>query len=257
LSLIDPTESRSVAVYAHRALGISDAVTGNHDGAYANFRAAFDVHGGPVHYHASIAALPELAAAAVRSGHQQQAAEIVENTVRSVGTRSVRARVLIHHSQALLADPNHAETHFRAALALSTPANQPFEHARILLDFAEWLRRRRRIAKARQLLNECHGIFRRLEAQPWVTRAEAELRATGAQVAAVEPQAFAELTPQQQQVVRLAARGRTNREIGENLFLSPRTVSSHLYRAFPKLGITARSQLRDLLDAAAAGSSRT
>lgn len=257
LSLIDPTESRSVAVYAHRALGISEAVTGNHDGAYAYFRAAFDVHGRPLHYHASIAALPELAAAAVRTGHQQQAAEIVENTVRSVGTRSERARALLHHSQALLADPNHAETHFRAALALSTPADQPFEHARILLDFAEWLRRRRRIAKARQLLNECHGIFRRLDAQPWVTRTEAELRATGAQVAAVEPQAFAELTPQQQQVVRLAARGRTNREIGENLFLSPRTVSSHLYRAFPKLGITARSQLRDVLDAATAGSSRT
>jgi tetratricopeptide (TPR) repeat protein len=256
LSLIDP-ESRSVAVYAHRALGISDAAAGNHDGAYAHFRSAFDVHGEPVHYHASIAALPELAAAAVRSGQEQQAAEIVENTIRSVGTPSVRARVLLHHSQALLADPDHAETHFRAALALSTPSDRPFEHARILLDFGEWLRRRRRIAKARHLLNECHGVFRRLGATPWVARTEAELRATGAQVAAVEPDAFAELTPQQQQVVRLAARGRTNREIGENLFLSPRTVSSHLYRAFPKLGITARSQLRDVLDAATAGSSRT
>ncbi|WP_240197057.1 helix-turn-helix domain-containing protein [Nonomuraea lactucae] len=46
----------------------------------------------------------------------------------------------------------------------------------------------------------------------------------------------------------LAARGLTNREIGERLLLSPRTVSSHLYRSFPKLGVTARSQLRDLVE---------
>lgn len=62
------------------------------------------------------------------------------------------------------------------------------------------------------------------------------------------PDALAELTPQQQQIIRLAARGLTNREIAEKLFLSPRTVGSHLYRSFPKLGITARSQLRDLLE---------
>ncbi|GAA1085851.1 MAG: helix-turn-helix transcriptional regulator [Actinomycetota bacterium] len=250
LSLIDPAESRSVAVYAYRALGVSAAVTGNHEDAYACFRAAFGADGGPVHYHASVAALPELTAAAVRSGRHHQAADVVECTVRSGETHSVRARVLIHHSQALLADPDHAETHFRAALTLSGPADRPFEHARILLDLAEWLRRRRRIAEARPLLHECHNVFRRLGARPWATRAEAELRASGAQIAAAEPAAFGELTPQQQQVVRLAALGRTNREIGESLFLSPRTVSSHLYRAFPKLGITSRTQLRDVLDAA-------
>lgn len=60
--------------------------------------------------------------------------------------------------------------------------------------------------------------------------------------------ALLRLSPQQQQIVRLAAHGLTNREIGERLFLSPRTVGSHLYRVFPKLGITARAQLRDLLD---------
>ena len=55
------------------------------------------------------------------------------------------------------------------------------------------------------------------------------------------------LTSQQRQIIRLAARGLTNREIGERMFLSPRTVGSHLYRSFPKLGVTTRSQLRDLL----------
>jgi DNA-binding CsgD family transcriptional regulator len=71
----------------------------------------------------------------------------------------------------------------------------------------------------------------------------------------VVPSAFTELSPQQQQIVRLAARGLTNREIGEKLFLSPRTVGSHLYRVFPKLGITARSQLRDVLEGTLTGTS--
>jgi DNA-binding NarL/FixJ family response regulator len=69
------------------------------------------------------------------------------------------------------------------------------------------------------------------------------------------PSAFTELSPQQQQIVQLAARGLTNREIGEKLFLSPRTVGSHLYRVFPKLGITARSQLRDVVEGTLSGAS--
>jgi DNA-binding CsgD family transcriptional regulator len=58
---------------------------------------------------------------------------------------------------------------------------------------------------------------------------------------------LSQLTPQQRQIVILASRGLTNREIGDRLFLSPHTVSSHLYRSFPKLGITARHQLRDVV----------
>jgi DNA-binding NarL/FixJ family response regulator len=56
-----------------------------------------------------------------------------------------------------------------------------------------------------------------------------------------------ELTPQQRQIVRLAAAGLTNREIGDRLLLSPRTVASHLYRSFPKLGITDRYKLREVI----------
>jgi DNA-binding NarL/FixJ family response regulator len=59
--------------------------------------------------------------------------------------------------------------------------------------------------------------------------------------------ALGELTPQQRQIVRLASDGLTNREIGDRLFLSPRTVSSHLYRSYPKLGVADRHQLRDVI----------
>ena len=62
-----------------------------------------------------------------------------------------------------------------------------------------------------------------------------------------EREALQELTPQQRQIVRLASDGLTNREIGDRLFLSPRTVSSHLYRSYPKLGVAGRHQLRDVI----------
>jgi DNA-binding CsgD family transcriptional regulator len=93
------------------------------------------------------------------------------------------------------------------------------------------------------------GTFRRLSARSWAQRTEAELRACGVAVAGApaEHNALAELTPQQRQIVRLASDGLTNREIGERLFLSPRTVSSHLYRSYPKLGVAGRNQLRDVI----------
>ena len=62
-----------------------------------------------------------------------------------------------------------------------------------------------------------------------------------------QPDALGELTPQQRQIVRLASDGLTDREIGDRLFLSPRTVSSHLYRSYPKLGVASRHQLRDVI----------
>ncbi|GAA4908185.1 DNA-binding CsgD family transcriptional regulator/energy-coupling factor transporter ATP-binding protein EcfA2 [Nonomuraea thailandensis] len=251
LRLVDPLESRSVAVYARRALSAAAAVEGDYETAYEQVRAVFGHDGEPVHYHASYPALPELAAAAARTGRRAEAAGIVGRAARALARDgSPRLRALVRRSAALLAEPADAEPEFLAALAGPAPERRPFEHAQALLEYAEWLRRRRRIAEARPFLTAAHDTFRRLGARPWAERARAELRAAGLDVSAAEPAAFAELSPQQQQIVRLAARGLTNREIGERLFLSPRTVGSHLYRAFPKLGVTTRAQLRDLVAAA-------
>ena len=86
--------------------------------------------------------------------------------------------------------------------------------------------------------------FAQMGARPWQDRAEAELRATGSAVPAVSAaDPLARLTPQELQVVRLAAAGASNKQIGAQLFLSPRTVGFHLYRAFPKLGVTTREEL--------------
>ena len=254
LSLVDPLESRSVAVFAGRALGMAAVAEGDYDTAYTRFRSAFTDDGDPVHYHVSYTVLAELAAAAVRRGRQEHAAEILERSARRLGSgMSVRVAALIDRGRALLADPEHAEPFFQAALAHPAGEQWPFERAQTRLDYGEWLRRRRRIAEARPLLSAALETFQRLGARPWIERAQAELRAAGIEVTDVVPSAFTELSPQQQQIVHLAARGLTNREIGERLFLSPRTVGSHLYRVFPKLGITARTQLRDVLDGPLSG----
>lgn len=252
LALVDPLESRSVAVYARRALGAAAAAAGAHETAYDQLRMVFTAVGAPVHHHASYPALADLAAAAVRCGRRAEATAIVERAAHALADNaSPRLRALISRARGLLADPEDpedAEAHFRAALADPEREQWPFEHAQTLLDLAEWLRRRRRVAEARGPLTAALETFRRLGARPWTERARAESRAAGLDVTDPTPDALAELSPQQRQIVRLAARGLTNREIGEQLFLSPRTVGSHLYRSFPKLGITARAQLRDLIE---------
>ncbi|MDX6419765.1 MAG: hypothetical protein QOG28_4385 [Trebonia sp.] len=102
------------------------------------------------------------------------------------------------------------------------------------------------------MLTEALATFRRLGARSGAQRAQAELRACGVAVpgADAERDVLGELTPQQRQIVRLASDGLTNREIGDRLFLSPRTVGSHLYRSYPKLGVADRHQLRDVITGA-------
>jgi DNA-binding CsgD family transcriptional regulator len=104
----------------------------------------------------------------------------------------------------------------------------------------------KRTTDARQQLAGAAEIFRRLGAVPWADRADRELRATGITVSKADA-GLDSLTPQQRQIALLAAAGRINKEIAARLFLSPRTVSTHLYQVFPKLGITSRAALRDAL----------
>ncbi|MFD6443534.1 AAA family ATPase [Promicromonospora sp. NPDC060204] len=251
LALVDPLESRSVFVYARRALAAAASTEGDHDTAYHQLRAAFTEDNRPLHYHASYATLADLAAAAVRSGQVQEATEIVEIAAQDLGEGvSARLGALLHRARGLLADPESAEPHLRAALEDPFIEHWPFERAQARLDLAEWLRRRRRVAEARAPLASALETFRRLGAEPWTERAQRESRAAGVDLGAPASNTLADLSPQQQQIIRLAARGLTNREIGERLFISPRTVGSHLYRSFPRLGVTARSQLRTVVEGA-------
>jgi hypothetical protein len=124
------------------------------------------------------------------------------------GTASPRLEQLIARARGILADPGGAEAHFEKALSEPAGDQWPFERAQLRLDYAEWLRRRRRINDAKPVLTQALGTFRRLRARSWAQRTEAELRACGVAVtdAPGERDALGELTPQQRQIVRCSHR---------------------------------------------------
>jgi DNA-binding CsgD family transcriptional regulator len=147
----------------------------------------------------------------------------------------------------MVASDGEAPALFAAALALPGIGEWPFELARVHLAYGERLRRLRRTRDARSQLAVARDGFERLGARPWARRAAIEFGATGATRQRVNG-GGASLTLQEREVARLAATGLTNREIAARLYVAPRTVSAHLYRIFPKLGITSRAALRDALN---------
>jgi DNA-binding CsgD family transcriptional regulator len=149
----------------------------------------------------------------------------------------------VHRCRALLDGDDDL---FRAALALHEEDTRPFDVARTQLLYGEWLRRDKRKADARAQLRVALETFERIGAAPWAERAKMELTATGTVGRAAEHGPSASLTPQESQIVRLAAQGLSNKDIAAQLFLSARTVGHHLYKAYPKLGVVSRSELADL-----------
>jgi DNA-binding CsgD family transcriptional regulator len=125
----------------------------------------------------------------------------------------------------------------------------PFLLSRAELAYGSWLRRRRRITDSREPLRSSGGAFDALGVLPWAERARRELRAAGEADRSARGRAGGELSAQQLQIAELAASGLSNREIGQQLYLSPRTVAAHLYRIFPKPGITSRFQMPQALSA--------
>jgi DNA-binding CsgD family transcriptional regulator len=250
LATVNPAECGLVTARARRALGIAALADGSYLQAFTQLSGLFSEDGVPLHNYASYLGVADLAAAAVRADRRMEGSDVIENALgRLNGRASARLEQLIARARGILADPDVAEAHFNKALADPAGDQWPFERAQLRLDHAEWLRRRRRINDAKAVLTEALGTFQRLGARSWAERAQAELRACGVAVTRppAEPDALAELTPQQRQIVRLASDGLTDREIADRLFLSPRTVSSHLYRSYPKLGVATRHQLRDVI----------
>ncbi|WP_331766033.1 AAA family ATPase [Embleya sp. NBC_00896] len=196
-------------------------------------------------------AILDLVEAAVRTGRREQALDHVR-AARDAGLDAVspRLHMVLLASAALAAESDEeAVQGFSEALAVEQADRWPFDQARIHLYYGERLRRGKAPAQARRQLGAAAEIFRRLGANPWTDRANQELRACGrAARAAPRPDAGAALTPQQREIAGLAAAGLSNKQIAEKLFLSPRTVSTHLYQVFPKLGVTSRAALRDALE---------
>lgn len=190
---------------------------------------------------------PEWAEAAARCGEPDRAAETMAAYVAWATHRDnpvVQAH--LHRCHALLGPDDEAEAHYQAAIRLYDDINRPMARARSELLYGEWLRRMRRRSESRAPLRGALRVFERIGAKSWAERARSELRATGESVAPAAEPGAAQLTPQELQVVRLAAVGLSNRDIGAQLFISPRTVGYHLYKAFPKLGVAGRQELAAL-----------
>ena len=190
----------------------------------------------------------DLIEAAVRTGRPAEAAAHVA-AVRQAGVAAISPRqALISEGAAAIAAADHeAVALFERALAVPGADRWPFDRARIQLAYGERLRRMKATTDARVHLTAALDTFHRLGAVPWAARAGNELRATGQAVGHLAATGPASLTPQQREIATLAAAGLTNKQIGERLYLSPRTVATHLHQLFPKLGVTTRAALRDAL----------
>jgi DNA-binding CsgD family transcriptional regulator len=190
----------------------------------------------------------DLVEGAMRTGRKVEARAHVEAMDQADFDRVSSRLALLHRgSLALVHSEGDADELFLAALEPPDSRRWVFEHARVELAYGECLRRKRANVEARRPLRAAYETFRQLGAWPWTQRAERELRATGLD-APRERGRIDQLTAQELEIAQLAASGLTNKEIGARLLMSHRTVSSHLYHLFPKLGVTSRAALRDALD---------
>lgn len=232
------------------ALAGADCALALLDLGYARYQATLDrmraATSGPTrHSPLLLYAYPDHVEAAVRVGRPDLAADPLATFSAWAGATGQRwAAAVAARCAALTSDDSEAEPLYRNAVAAHEGDGRPFEQARTWLLYGEWLRRGQRRADAREHLLAAAAAFAQMGARPWQDRAEAELRAAGGGATAVTADdPLARLTPQELQVVRLAAAGGSNKQIGAQLFLSPRTVGYHLYKAFPKLGVTTREEL--------------
>jgi DNA-binding CsgD family transcriptional regulator len=213
------------------------------DGARAAFEHRDDVGYGPF-------VVAELAEAASRTGDRALVEAALEwlsertQVTRTDWVLGIEARV-----RALLSDADAAEREYRESIACLGRTRLRPELARSHLLYGEWLRREGRRVDAREQLRTAYGMFVAIGADAFGERARHELLTTGETVRKRRDDTRDELTPQEEHIARLALAGRTNSEIGTELFISPRTVEWHLKKVYTKLGISSRKGLGDALPA--------
>ncbi|WP_405454049.1 LuxR family transcriptional regulator [Streptomyces achromogenes] len=243
----------SLAVLA-RALTASG--TGRYAEAYDRLRSLFTDPATPYAFE-QFWGLAFLAEAAPPAGEQADARSVVDHVASLTGEECAPLlRRILAYADAVLAPEGEAEARYRRALRPGIEV-WPLLHGMTAFGYGAWLRRRRRVTDSRTPLATAESVFRTLGASSRAAQTASELRATGWAAegdSAGTPAGDASgsdltrvLSPQQLTIARLAARGLTNRAIGEQLRLSPRTVASHLYQIFPKLGVSSRAQLAALM----------
>jgi len=239
----DPDAAERAAAQAER---IAVPTGTNLTIAFAQFGRMFAAH------HPIIACwiVGDLAEAALHTGRIDEArARVTQVEAASGDIPGTCIAVGLLHARALLAqDPGEAAGRFDEALGADF-THWPLQRARLLLGYGQWLRRQRRIAESRPPLRDARDAFDAMGCAAWGDQARRELRAAGESSGRRDLAARDQLTAQELQIALLAAQGLSNRDIARRLYLSHRTISTHLYRIFPKLGITSRGELRSALSA--------
>jgi DNA-binding CsgD family transcriptional regulator len=196
----------------------------------------------------------DLVEAALRTGRADEAIAHVRGLqTADVAAISPRMQLLATAAAAMTAADEDAFGEFEKALAVPGTDRWPFDLGRVHLLYGERLRRAGRMAQSREHFTAALDTFGGLGAPTWMERAAQELRATGQTRQRTEGWQMDALTPQELEIATFAAAGLSNKEIGSRLYLSHRTIGAHLYRIFPKLGVTSRAALRDALAAQPAG----
>jgi DNA-binding CsgD family transcriptional regulator len=242
------TDNPTGGTWAEWALALLDLGAGRWDAAFDRLETTARTPG-----HRAIALVyfaADQIEAAVRLGQPGRAGQAMTRLTEwmNIASRQPANEAVLLRCRALT-DPGEAtEDYYLAALRLHASSGRAYHWARTELLYGEWLRRARRSSEARGVLLGALERFGQVGAALWTDRARAELRAAGGKAFGTQAPtgAVSQLTSQELQVVRLAAAGETNRDIAARLFLSPRTISHHLYRAFPKLGVTTRTELAHL-----------
>ena len=237
-----PTGFAGVWTVAMTGLAVREIADGHYRDAYERLRPLVELDFLQVTYQQ----LPDLVEAGVRSGNvgaARAAADRLAEFAATSGTPWILG--ISARAEALLAEPEEAEARYLAAIEHLGRVTAPAELGRAHLLYGEWLRRMKRRREARDELRAALAIFERVGAPAFAARAGREIEATGEHIAAHEPgdDGAPRLTPQEETVAHLAAAGRTNAEIGAELFISANTVDYHLRKVFRKLGITSRRQL--------------
>ena len=239
----EPAGANITMAFAQFGKVLAALASGRHSDAYASADRLFDPSDSAYHQVISFWLIADLAEAARHIDRLDDARTRVAQVEASVGDRPGTWIALgLRHARALVADPTDAGDRFDEALA-SDLTRWPFQRARIQLAYGQWLRRQRRVANSRAVLRAARDTFDALGCTSWGEQARRELRASGERSRRRVPEARDQLTAQELQIAQLAAEGLSNREIGQRLFLSHRTISTHLYKVFPKLGITSRAEL--------------
>jgi DNA-binding CsgD family transcriptional regulator len=245
-----PIGASAVLAATQLARGLAALGAGRPADALAHLRRIQDRADPAYHYAVRCYTFGDLAEAALRADDLQSIGgymEEMEAAARQTPSPSLQAG--LRYARALLATGPEAKALFEDAVQ-SSRNGWPFPRARVELAYGEWLHKHRQNSAARAPLRAAMQAFDALGVIPWSERARQQLRATGEKTRPRIPEAVDQLSPQELQIAQMAADGLSNREIGQKLFLSHRTISSHLYRTFPKLGITSRTELRRALDRA-------